>query len=164
MILYERATTIDEQVYGPSHPEVATGLNKLAGMLAKQVRASHVLLDRPIRVQHVLSCSGSRRCSRPHCPPSVTPQGKYGKAEELYEKSLAIREGMLGSDHPHVAALITNWAELLATQVRVYAPSRECLVTSKILEGTVGGGLLASGAVSLCAVCVQLTQQPDRGV
>ncbi|CAM9767482.1 unnamed protein product [Ectocarpus fasciculatus] len=36
--LYRRSLAIDEKVYGPDHPDVATGLNKLARLLRRQVR------------------------------------------------------------------------------------------------------------------------------
>lgn len=49
---------------------------------------------------------------------AVGTQGKYHEAEELYGQSLAIREQMLGADHPDVAVSLNNMARLLATQVR----------------------------------------------
>ncbi|CAM9827635.1 unnamed protein product, partial [Ectocarpus fasciculatus] len=36
--LYRRSLAIDEKVYGPDHPAVATVLNNWAGLLEKQVR------------------------------------------------------------------------------------------------------------------------------
>ncbi len=40
-------------------------------------------------------------------------QGKYGEAEPLYKRALAIREKSLGPDHPDVARNLENYAELL---------------------------------------------------
>lgn len=37
--LYERSLAIDEKVYGPDHPEVATDLNNWAALYEVQVRA-----------------------------------------------------------------------------------------------------------------------------
>lgn len=44
-------------------------------------------------------------------------QGQYAEAEPLYERSQAIREKVLGLDHPDVAESVINWAGLLARQV-----------------------------------------------
>ncbi|CAN0192932.1 unnamed protein product, partial [Ectocarpus sp. 12 AP-2014] len=38
--LYKRSLAIDEKVYGPDHPEVATDLNNWAALLEAQVRLS----------------------------------------------------------------------------------------------------------------------------
>ena len=45
-------------------------------------------------------------------------QGHYGEAEGLYKRSLAIREKVLGSHHPHVGSSLNNLAGLLDSQVR----------------------------------------------
>jgi tetratricopeptide (TPR) repeat protein len=42
--------------------------------------------------------------------------GEYAEAEPLYLRSLAIREKVLGKDHPDVAASLNNLAELYRTQ------------------------------------------------
>ena len=43
-------------------------------------------------------------------------QGEYGKAEELYEKSLRIRERVLGEDHPDTATSYNNFAGVYYAQ------------------------------------------------
>ena len=45
-------------------------------------------------------------------------QGKYAEAGPLYERSLAIREKVLGPDHPDVATSLNNLAIGLYYQVR----------------------------------------------
>jgi len=47
---------------------------------------------------------------------SLETLGRYGEAEPLYHRSLAIREAKLGAEHPYVAASLNNLAELLRTQ------------------------------------------------
>ena len=37
--MYKRSLAIDEKIYGPDHPEVATDLNNWACLLESQVRA-----------------------------------------------------------------------------------------------------------------------------
>ena len=49
----------------------------------------------------------------------VAAQGDYEGAKPLYERSLAIREKVLGPDHPDVASSLNNLAGLLENQVRV---------------------------------------------
>ena len=49
----------------------------------------------------------------------VAAQGDYEGAKPLYERSLAIREKVLGPDHPDVAGSLNNLAMLLYNQVRV---------------------------------------------
>ena len=48
---------------------------------------------------------------------SFTAQGKYEEALPLYKRSRAIREKVLGPDHPDVAQSLNNEAELLRQMV-----------------------------------------------
>ncbi|CAN0251428.1 unnamed protein product, partial [Ectocarpus fasciculatus] len=43
--LCRRSLSIYENVHGPDHPEVATGLNNWAGLLEAQVREQAILLE-----------------------------------------------------------------------------------------------------------------------
>ena len=45
-------------------------------------------------------------------------QGKYGEAEGLFQRALAIREKALGRDHPDVAQTLNNLAAVYARQGR----------------------------------------------
>lgn len=45
-------------------------------------------------------------------------QGKFGEAEPLYKRSLAIDEKAYGPDHPEVAEDLANWAVVLYQQVK----------------------------------------------
>lgn len=49
---------------------------------------------------------------------SLPFQGKDAEAEQLYERSQAIRETALGSDHPDVAQVLNYRAGLLERRVR----------------------------------------------
>ena len=40
-------------------------------------------------------------------------QGKYAEAEPLYKRALAIREKVLGREHPYIAQSLENYAALL---------------------------------------------------
>ena len=65
------------------------------------------------------------------CAPSTAFQGKYNEAEPLYERSQAIREKILGPEHPNVAQSLNNRAELLRAQVRAVRILLEFLVVYK---------------------------------
>lgn len=58
-------------------------------------------------------------------------QGKYGEAEPLYERALAILEKALGPEHPHVATTLNDQAGSLKTQVRATDFSRNFLRVAK---------------------------------
>jgi tetratricopeptide (TPR) repeat protein len=45
-------------------------------------------------------------------------QGKYGEAEGLFQRALAIREKALGRDHPDVAQTLHNLALVYRSQGR----------------------------------------------
>ncbi|CAN0065051.1 unnamed protein product [Ectocarpus sp. 12 AP-2014] len=65
-------------------------------------------------------------------------QGKYGEAEALYMRSLAVEEEACGPDHPNVATHLNNLAELLRNQ-GTYAGAEPLHVRSlAIREKTLG--------------------------
>ena len=45
-------------------------------------------------------------------------EGRYADTEPLYKRSLAIREKVLGPDHPDVAQSLNNLADLYSAQGR----------------------------------------------
>ena len=45
-------------------------------------------------------------------------QGKYAQAEPLYRRALAIQEKALGPEHPQVATVLENYADLLRKMKR----------------------------------------------
>lgn len=51
-------------------------------------------------------------------PCTIACQGKYTEADPLYERSLAVREKVLGPDHPDLTLSLNNRAELLLVQVK----------------------------------------------
>lgn len=56
-------------------------------------------------------------------------QGKYAEADALYERSQAIREKVLGPEHPDLAQPLIMRAGLLGEQVRaVRFPGTICVV------------------------------------
>ncbi len=51
-------------------------------------------------------------------------QGRYAKAEPLYQRSLTIREKALGPEHPRVATSLENYAALLRQTTRADEAAR----------------------------------------
>lgn len=80
-----------------------------------------MLLEKNVRPQFYI------RLISQHDPVTLSAvlQGKYEEAEPLYERSQAIREKVLGPEHPDVAQSLNNRAVLLYAQVR--PATRTCL-------------------------------------
>jgi tetratricopeptide (TPR) repeat protein len=64
--------------------------------------------------------------------------GKYPEAEPLYQRSLAILEKTLGTDHPLVATSLNNLAALYYTQGKYPEAESLCQRSLAILEKTLG--------------------------
>ncbi|CAN0092693.1 unnamed protein product [Scytosiphon promiscuus] len=116
-LLYQRALAIDEKVLGPDHPAVATDLNNRAWLLTAQVRAVRIFRETSWG-PHLLMNRSVSRGPLPLKNPPLTIQGKYDDAEPLYERSQAIREKMLGPEHPDIAQSLNNRAWLLERQCK----------------------------------------------
>ena len=99
------ALRIDKKVYGDEHPDVARDLNNLAQLLEQQVGLLvHTLLNGNISAIYSI-------------------QGKLEEAEAPMREALAIFKKVLGEEHPNVAVLLNNIAEVLRAQVR---PAGSC--------------------------------------
>jgi tetratricopeptide (TPR) repeat protein len=94
--LFKRSLEIRERALGPEHPEVALCLNNLAMLYLGQSSA--------VRTMELGS-------GRPPVP--YRDFRRLALAEPLLERSLAIREKVLGPDHPDVAQSLNNLAQLM---------------------------------------------------
>ena len=54
---------------------------------------------------------------QPHATPLLATQGKHDEADPLYLEAIEIVEEALGPEHPSLAILLSNRAELLESQV-----------------------------------------------
>ncbi|CAM9212844.1 unnamed protein product, partial [Ectocarpus sp. 8 AP-2014] len=118
--LYIRSLAIDEKVYGPDHPKVATSLNDWARLLESQGKYDEAepLYERSQSIRETVlgpehpdvAQSLNNRAGL------LTSQGKHDEAEALYRRSLAIDENVYGPAHPKVATGLNNWAALLKSQ------------------------------------------------
>ena len=114
---YKRALAIDEKALGPDHPDVGNAPQQ-PGRAVPRTRAATA---RPSRSTNARWRFTKRR-SAPTTPASATylnnlaalyrDQGRYGEAEPLYKRALAIDEKALGPDHPDVGRVLNNLAEL----------------------------------------------------
>jgi len=83
---------IREMAFGPDHPRIATSLDNLASLY---------------RSQGELYRSQGRNSDADLL---------YWKSSAMYARSLAIKEKVLGPDHPDVAKLLNNLAEMYRSQ------------------------------------------------
>jgi tetratricopeptide (TPR) repeat protein len=116
----EVALGIAEEVFGQSHPNVATSLNNLAELYRTQGKYAEAepLYKRALAIDE--------KAFGPNHPSVATDlnnlaglyyaQGQYAEAEPLYKRALAIDEKAFGSEHPSVATSLNNLAGLYRTQ------------------------------------------------
>jgi tetratricopeptide (TPR) repeat protein len=114
--LYRRALAIDEQSYGPDHPDVARDLNNLAELLqaTNRLEGAEPLYHRALAIDE--------QSYGPDHPNATTlnnlavllrDTNRLEEAEPLLRRALAIAEQSLGPDHPNIAAALNNLAGLL---------------------------------------------------
>lgn len=118
--LYERAMTIREKVLGPEHPDTASSLNNLAGLLQAQgdLAGARPLYERALAIYEKLLGP-----EHPHTATSLNnlalllqAQGDLAGAQPLFERARATYEMVLGPDHPLAATALNNLALLLQAQ------------------------------------------------
>jgi CHAT domain-containing protein/Tfp pilus assembly protein PilF len=114
--LVERALEIRERLLGAEHPDVATGIDGLAGVYfdrGEYVKAEPLYLralairEKALGKDHPATAESLNNLAAVY-----TLQGKYGQAEPLYKRALDIREKALGDDHPDTATGIGNLGRL----------------------------------------------------
>jgi tetratricopeptide (TPR) repeat protein len=115
--LAERALAIDEAVYGPEHPAMATGLNNLAFILRDLGKPGEA---RPLAERALTIAEGSYGPEHPAVATVLgnfafilRDLGKPGEARPLAERALTIAEAAYGPDHLEVANRMNNLAIIL---------------------------------------------------
>ncbi len=118
--LFERALAIREEALGPEHPEVATSLNNLAGLLQDEgdLVGARPLYERALAIRE--------KTLGPEHPDTATSLGNLASllqdlgdlagARPLHERTAAILEKALGPEHPWTATSLTNLGRLLQDQ------------------------------------------------
>jgi tetratricopeptide (TPR) repeat protein len=115
--LYQRTVTLQENLLGLEHPDVADNLNNLAIVYKAQGKYSEAepLYKRALAIRQ--KAHGQKH---PDVADSLDKlamvyqsQGKYVEAEAAYKRALAIWEDVLGPEHLKVAMTLENYASLL---------------------------------------------------
>jgi tetratricopeptide (TPR) repeat protein len=117
---------VAEQILGPHHPDVATGLHNLAEIYQVQghyTKAELLALRALTMRERLFGPDHADVAASLHALALLyVAQAQYGKAEPLYIRALATDEQTLGSDHADIAILLENYAALLRqTQCDTYA-------------------------------------------
>jgi tetratricopeptide (TPR) repeat protein len=134
--LLRRALAIDEKSYGPDHPEVATCLANLAGLLgaSKRLGEAELLFRRALAIDEksygpdhpeVATCLNNLALL-------LRASKRLGEAKRLSRRALAIFEKSYGPDHPDVVTCLNNFASLLRapTPLRKVRRNEPCLCGS----------------------------------
>jgi tetratricopeptide (TPR) repeat protein len=118
--LCERALAIREKVLDPEHPDTATSLDNLAGLLRAQgdLAGARPLCERALAIhEKVLDPEHPETAaSLDNFAGLLKDQGDLAGARPLHERALAIREKALGPEHPDTANSLNNLAGLLKDQ------------------------------------------------
>lgn len=118
--LYESGLAIREKVLGLEHPDTATSLDNLAGLLRDQgdLAGARTLLTRAREIREKVLGP-----EHPHTATSVNnlagllqAQGDLAGARTLFERALAIGRKVFGPEHPNTATTLSNLAGLLQAQ------------------------------------------------
>ena len=117
------ALAIGERSLGPDHPEVATRLNNLAGLLKATNRLSEA---EPLYRRALAIDEASLGPDHPtvairlnNLASLLEATNRLSEAEPLYRRALVIDEASLGPDHPNVAIRLNNLANLLSATNRL---------------------------------------------
>lgn len=159
--LFLRALSIQEQVLGYSHPEVASSLNHVAILSFNQGRYAEA---EPLFVRAVSIQERALGPLHPEVAASLNnlaylfrEQGRYSEAEPLFERSLAIREQALGPSHPLVANSLKNLAELYQVQGN-YAQAEQAVRRALAIQAQVLGTFRSPNGT-----CTRHAGEPSAG-
>ncbi len=123
LVLYRQALDIRERVLGPNDPVVADTLNNIAELYKSMERLDEVvpLLNRVLEIRSRNYGPDDARLAAAMQnlagAMELDPRGdKFGAAQKLLEKALAIRLKTQRRDHPEVAGLVSKLATNLFNQ------------------------------------------------
>jgi tetratricopeptide (TPR) repeat protein len=121
--LMRRALAIDENRYGPDHPNVAVYLNNLAQLLQDTNRPGDAepLMRRALAIDENSYGPDHPRVAidLSNLAQLLKATNRVGDAEPLMRRALAIDEKSYGPDHPDVAIDLNNLALLLQATNRL---------------------------------------------
>ncbi len=110
----DRALSLSEAAYGPSHPTYAALRSKLGNVLHRQGDSAEAIEHHRAALTILQSCFGSNhpRVALAHENLAVTLDaiGRFEAAQQHYEAALEILRSAHGPDHPLVGAALQNLA------------------------------------------------------
>ncbi|MGA7194749.1 MAG: toll/interleukin-1 receptor domain-containing protein, partial [Anaerolineales bacterium] len=113
----ERAIKILEANLGKDHPQVATGVNNLAGVLQDlgDLAGAKKLFERALKIDEAAFGPDHPTVARDVNNLGLVLQdlGDLAGAKKLFERALKIDEAAFGPDHPTVAIGVNNLASVL---------------------------------------------------
>jgi tetratricopeptide (TPR) repeat protein len=128
--LMRRALQIDEDFFGPQHPEVATHLNSLALLLKIMNRfpEAETLMRRALQIDEDSFGDKHPNVARDlnNLAQLLKVTNRLSEAEPLMRRALQIGEESFGPRHPKIAIRLNNLAQLLKATNRL--PEAECLI------------------------------------
>ena len=128
-------------------PSVASEFVKIAqGEVRRQRRDEALRLNQPLQLAQSAELQEAERLNQQVV--QLYRQGKYNEAIPLAEKALAIREKVLGQEHPDVALSLNNLAMLYESQGN-YTKAEPLLVRSLAIKEKVLGQKHPDVATSL---------------
>ncbi|MFY9824086.1 MAG: tetratricopeptide repeat protein [Thermoanaerobaculia bacterium] len=115
--LMRRALEIQEKIFGPEHPMVATYLNNLAVLLQATSRLSEaeLLMRRALEIDEKNFGKEHPNVARDlnNLAQFLQATRRLSEAEQLTRRVVTILENSLGEDQPNLAAALNNLAQLL---------------------------------------------------
>jgi len=108
---------IVESIQGPTHPDIAVGLNNLATLHFEYevYDQAEVLWIRGLKIYET-----HLGVEHPHLVPSLQAlalatqfQQKFGASEKYYQRAIHIIEASLGKDHARLIPILGQYANLL---------------------------------------------------
>jgi serine/threonine protein kinase/Tfp pilus assembly protein PilF len=123
--LVARSSEIIEKAYGSQHTYTGIGLHNMGDLLRRMGRDGEArpYLERAVAIQETRSPKDLAECL--HTLARVLENlGESRLAEEDFQRSLKIREKLMGDNHPLIAATLNDYAEFLRKQARPEEASR----------------------------------------
>jgi tetratricopeptide (TPR) repeat protein len=106
-----------EKTLGPTHPDVALGLNNLGALYrdAGNYTQAETLHRRALKIRQTVLGPEHPSVAASLCNLAAVCSvlGKYAEAKTLYARSLTIFESNLGPHHPNTVAVRTAQADFL---------------------------------------------------
>ena len=122
VLIFEQVLLLKKEIYGETHPRVASGLHNLALSYEAQGRYNEA---EPLLKQELEIYRNELDEAHPHIAMSLNSlaelyflQGHYSGAEPFYKQALEIRRNAFGEDNQDVATSLNNLAILYKSQGR----------------------------------------------